>query len=145
MRKTIWTIGLVIFMGGVTAHAEDKVYTLQHAEQSTSDMHITSVMVGDDQTRVDFEYRPSCSNCETRIKVAAPDRGATMYLQDTSNGKVYRMRSAQGIAIAPDSTFIKAGSTHKFSLYFPPIPMREFDVLEGTEKDPWKFRNVVLR
>lgn len=145
MKKQAWALGAIMLIGAMTANAADKVYTLQHREQSDPRLYITSVVVSEEQTRVDLEYRSDCSNCETNIKVAAPDMGATMYIQDTSNGKVYRMRGAEGIAIAPDKTFVKAGSTRKFSLYFPPIPMGEFDLLEGATKEPWKFRNIVLR
>lgn len=63
------------------------------------------------------------------------------------DGQEYKLKKAEGIAIAPDKTyFSKNGETKTFRLYFPAIPKgtTSFNLLEPGESD-WQFFGVSLK
>ena len=63
------------------------------------------------------------------------------------DGQEYKLKKAEGIAIAPNKTnFTRNGETKTFKLYFPAIPKgtTSFNLLEPGESD-WKFYGISLK
>lgn len=63
------------------------------------------------------------------------------------NGQEYKLRKAEGIAIAPNKTYFNHnGETKTFKLYFPAIPKgtTSFNLLEPGDSE-WKFYGVSLK
>ena len=63
------------------------------------------------------------------------------------DNQAYKLRRAEGIAIAPDRTnYSKRGETKTFRLYFPAIPKAttSFNLLEPGDSE-WKFYGISLK
>ena len=102
---------------------------------------ICKVTITDKETIIDMS-----DNNETRGGYAqwmCIDRNTVIVV----DGQEYKLKKAEGIAIAPDKTyFSKNGETKTFRLYFPPIPKgtTSLNLLEPGESD-WQFFGISLK
>ena len=102
---------------------------------------ICKVTITDKETIIDMS-----DNNETRGGYAqwmCIDRNTVIVV----DGQEYKLKKAEGIAIAPDKTyFSKNGETKTFRLYFPSIPKgtTSLNLLEPGESD-WQFFGISLK
>lgn len=107
------------------------------------------------------------SNKLTVISVAVSDESTVLEMSDNNsypggyyqwfsiypdasiiaNGRKYKLRSADGIALSPSVTYFSGpNETKKFKLVFPPIPFStsSIDFIESTDSE-WKLYGINLR
>lgn len=105
-------------------------------------LQILSVTLSPEATVIDFSDNNSSSNGGYYQWFSiSPDAYILV------NGTKYKLRNAEGIALAPNVTYFSyANETKTFRLIFPPIPSgtASFDFIESTDSQ-WKLFGITLR
>ena len=151
--------GLVCFiycsMRGETPHSSNPKYGAPRVPQGdkvverpyvdfthSENARILKVTITDKETIIDMS-----DNNETRGGYAQwmnIDQNTVIVV----DGKEYKLKKADGIAIAPNKTnFSRNGETKTFKLYFPTIPKgtTSFNLIEPGNNSDWKFYGISLK
>jgi len=123
---TLCAIILVFAITGV--YAAQRTLRINKVCPTVPGLTMTNVTITNDRTLVDFEWKNM--DGDYSISIYAPTDDGAFSIKDRRTAKIYRLRSAQGIAFYPNSVKIREGEKTQFTLVFDKMPSQYVSLIQ---------------